>query len=132
MKSPRDEKSRVLMSCNPILVMSVLHFIFSDATTYWKESGCTKLSFFHYMIGNGLANVYIHNWIRMDPLLKPGMYTARYDYKLPGFTGCPNSSLCEFFYFQEQNLANMFLHWSVKWFLTWCFLWKTSFYWLVS
>jgi len=55
-----------------ILVMSVLHFIFSDATTYWKESGCTKLSFFHYMIGNGLANVYIHNWIRMDPLLKPG------------------------------------------------------------
>ena len=71
-----------------ILVMSILHFIFSDATTYWKESGCTKLSFFHYMLGNGLANVYIHNWIRMDPLLKPGMYTAGYDYKLPGFTGC--------------------------------------------
>ena len=61
-----------------ILFMSVLHFIFSDATTYWKESGCTKLSFFHYMLGNGLANVYIHNWIRMDPLLKPGMYTAGY------------------------------------------------------
>ena len=81
-----------------ILFMSILHFIFSDATTYWKESGCTKLSFFHYMLGNGLANVYIHNWIRMDPLLKPGMYTARYDYKLPGFTGCPNSSLCEFFF----------------------------------
>ena len=58
--------------------MSILHFIFSDATTYWKESGCTKLSFFHYMLGNGLANVYIHNWIRMDPLLKPGMYTAGY------------------------------------------------------
>ena len=68
-----------------ILVMSILHFIFSDATTYWKESGCTKLSFFHYMLGNGLANVYIHNWIRMDPLLKPGMYTAGYDYKLSGF-----------------------------------------------
>ena len=23
------------------------------------------------MVGNGLANIYIHNWIRMDPLLDP-------------------------------------------------------------
>ena len=23
------------------------------------------------MIGNGLANIYIHNWIKMDPLLIP-------------------------------------------------------------
>merc|ERR1719270_183533 len=52
--------------------MTILHFIFSDAKTYWKESGIMKLSFIHYMIGNGLANIYIHNWIRMDPLLKPG------------------------------------------------------------
>ena len=28
-----------------------------------------NFSFFHYMLGNGLANIYIHNWIRMDPLL---------------------------------------------------------------
>ena len=31
-----------------------------------------KASFFHYMLGNGLANIYIHNWIRMDPLLDSG------------------------------------------------------------
>ena len=65
--------------------MSILHFIFSDATTYWKESGCTKLSFFHYMLGNGLANVYIHNWIRMDPLLKPGMYSVYFRPLIAGY-----------------------------------------------
>ena len=41
----------------------------SDAKTYWVKGGILNLSFFHYMIGNGLANIYIHNWIRMDPLL---------------------------------------------------------------
>ena len=29
------------------------------------------MSFLHYIVGNGLANIYIHNWIRMDPLLIP-------------------------------------------------------------
>lgn len=52
-----------------ILVMTVLHFVFSDAKMYWEKGGFLNLSFFHYMIGNGLANIYIHNWIRMDPLL---------------------------------------------------------------
>ena len=47
-----------------ILVMSVLHFVFSDAKKYWQEGGFLNLSFFHYLIGNGLANIYIHNWIR--------------------------------------------------------------------
>ena len=52
-----------------ILLMTVLHFVFSDAKVYWEKGGFLKLGFFHYMIGNGLANIYIHNWIRMDPLL---------------------------------------------------------------
>ncbi len=52
-----------------ILLMTCLHFVFSDAKTYWEKGG--NLSFFHYMLGNGLANIYIHNWIRMDPLLVP-------------------------------------------------------------
>eukprot|EP00095_Tigriopus_kingsejongensis_P008429 maker-scaffold1302_size49677-snap-gene-0.18 protein:Tk08429 transcript:maker-scaffold1302_size49677-snap-gene-0.18-mRNA-1 annotation:"hypothetical protein DAPPUDRAFT_43071" len=52
-----------------ILVMFVLHFVFSDAKKYWKKGGFLNLSFYHYMLGNSLANIYIHNWIRMDPLL---------------------------------------------------------------
>jgi len=54
-----------------ILLMSSLHFVFSDAKKYWQKGGFLNLSFFHYLIGNGLANIYIHNWIRMDPLLLP-------------------------------------------------------------
>ena len=72
-----------------ILLMSALHFVFSDAKKYWQKGGFLNLSFFHYLIGNGLANIYIHNWIRcvvfpitghnndnvflvrMDPLLLP-------------------------------------------------------------
>ena len=45
-----------------IILMSTLHFVFSDAKKYWREGGL--LSFIHYLIGNGLANIYIHNWIR--------------------------------------------------------------------
>lgn len=52
-----------------ICLMSTLHFVFSDAKKYWTKGGVLNLSFFHYLIGNGLANIYIHNWIRMDPLL---------------------------------------------------------------
>ena len=51
--------------------MTVLHFIFSDAKVYWEKGGFLNLSFFHYMAGNALSNIYIHNWIRMDPLLIP-------------------------------------------------------------
>ena len=47
-----------------ILLMSALHFVFSDAKKYWQKGGFLNLSFFHYLIGNGLANIYIHNWIR--------------------------------------------------------------------
>jgi hypothetical protein len=54
-----------------ILLMTVLHFVFSDAKMYWEKGGLLNLSFFHYMVGNALANIYIHNWIRMDPLLIP-------------------------------------------------------------
>merc|ERR1712223_927010 len=54
-----------------IMLMSILHFVFSDAKKYWQKGGFLNLSFFHYIIGNGLANIYIHNWIRMDPLLIP-------------------------------------------------------------
>ena len=54
-----------------ILLMTILHFVLSDAKVYWQKGGFLNLSFFHYMIGNGLANIYIHNWIRMDPLLIP-------------------------------------------------------------
>merc|ERR1719458_44007 len=54
-----------------ILLMSALHFVFSDAKRYWKQGGFLNISFFHYLLGNGLANIYIHNWIRMDPLLVP-------------------------------------------------------------
>ena len=54
-----------------ILLMTVLHFIFSDAKVYWQKGGFLNLSFFHYMAGNALSNIYIHNWIRMDPLLIP-------------------------------------------------------------
>jgi len=54
-----------------IVLMSSLHFVFSDAKKYWQKGGFLNLSFFHYLIGNGLANIYIHNWIRMDPLLLP-------------------------------------------------------------
>ncbi|TRY68445.1 hypothetical protein TCAL_06832 [Tigriopus californicus] len=52
-----------------IVVMFVLHLIFSDANVYWQKGGVLNISFFHYMMGNSLANIYIHNWIRMDPLL---------------------------------------------------------------
>ena len=52
-----------------IILMTILHFIFSDGKQYWKDGGFLNFSFFHYMLGNGLANIYIHNWIRMDPLL---------------------------------------------------------------
>ena len=38
---------------------------------YWQKGGFLNLSFFHYILGNGLANIYIHNWIKMDPLLIP-------------------------------------------------------------
>jgi len=54
-----------------IVLMSALHFVFSDAKKYWQKGGFLNLSFFHYLIGNGLSNIYIHNWIRMDPLLLP-------------------------------------------------------------
>jgi len=54
-----------------IVLMSSLHFVFSDAKKYWQKGGFLNLSFFHYLVGNGLANIYIHNWIRMDPLLLP-------------------------------------------------------------
>ncbi len=60
----------IFLGCH-ILLMTMLHFIFSDAKMYWEKGGLLNLSFFHYMIGNGLANIYIHNWIRMDPLLIP-------------------------------------------------------------
>jgi len=60
----------IFLGCH-ILLMSVLHFIFSDAKKYWEKGGFLNLSFFHYLVGNGLANIYIHNWIRMDPLLLP-------------------------------------------------------------
>ena len=52
-----------------IIMMTTLHYIFSDAKLYWQKGGFMNFSFFHYMLGNGLANIYIHNWIRMDPLL---------------------------------------------------------------
>ncbi len=58
----------VFLACH-ILAMSVLHFIFSDARKYWVKGGLLNLSFFHYILGNAMANIYIHNWIRMDPLL---------------------------------------------------------------
>merc|ERR1719347_1269939 len=54
-----------------IVLMSLLHFVFSDAKKYWQKGGFLNLSFFHYLVGNGLSNIYIHNWIRMDPLLLP-------------------------------------------------------------
>lgn len=60
----------IFLGCH-ILLMTILHFIFSDAKMYWEKGGLLNLSFFHYMVGNGLANIYIHNWIRMDPLLIP-------------------------------------------------------------
>ncbi len=60
----------IFLGCH-ILLMAVLHFVFSDAKMYWEKGGLLNLSFFHYMVGNGLANIYIHNWIRMDPLLIP-------------------------------------------------------------
>jgi hypothetical protein len=47
-----------------ILVMSAVHFVFSDAKHYWVKGGFLNISFFHYLLGNGLANIYIHNWIR--------------------------------------------------------------------
>lgn len=36
-----------------ILLMTILHFIFSDAKMYWEKGGFLNLSFFHYMVGNG-------------------------------------------------------------------------------
>jgi hypothetical protein len=60
----------IFLGCH-IVLMTMLHFVFSDAKRYWVKGGFLNLSFFHYMIGNGLANIYIHNWIRMDPLLIP-------------------------------------------------------------
>jgi len=54
-----------------IALMSAIHFVFSDAKRYWVKGGFLNISFFHYLLGNGLANIYIHNWIRMDPLLVP-------------------------------------------------------------
>jgi len=54
-----------------VLLMSALHFVFSDAKRYWVKGGFLNISFLHYLLGNGLANIYIHNWIRMDPLLVP-------------------------------------------------------------
>jgi hypothetical protein len=59
-----------VINCNivgsHIVLMSFLHFVFSDAKKYWQKGGFLNLSFFHYLIGNGLANIYIHNWIRSD------------------------------------------------------------------
>ena len=46
--------------------MTGLHTVFSDATKYWVKGGFLNLSFFHYIIGNGLANIYIHNWIKVS------------------------------------------------------------------
>ena len=60
----------IFLACH-IVLMCTLHFTFSDAKMYWSKGGFLNLSFFHYMVGNGLANIYIHNWIRMDPLLIP-------------------------------------------------------------
>ncbi len=60
----------IFLGCH-ILLMTLLHFVFSDAKIYWQKGGLLNLSFFHYMVGNGLANIYIHNWIRMDPMLIP-------------------------------------------------------------
>ena len=40
--------------------------------SYGVRGGFLSLSFFHYIIGNGLANIYNHNWIKMDPLLING------------------------------------------------------------
>ena len=51
-----------------ILLMSALHFVFSDAKRYWVKGGFLNISFFHYLLGNGLANIYIHNWIRYNIL----------------------------------------------------------------
>ena len=61
-----------------IVIMTLLHFVFSDAKLYWSKGGFLNLSFFHYFIGNGLANIYIHNWIRMDPLLIPNQACGPY------------------------------------------------------
>lgn len=47
-----------------VLLMSALHFVFSDAKRYWVKGGFLNISFLHYLLGNGLANIYIHNWIR--------------------------------------------------------------------
>jgi len=48
------------------LLMMILHYVFSDAKEYWKNG---VIPFLHYVVGNGFANIYIHNWIRMDPFL---------------------------------------------------------------
>ena len=40
------------------------------STRYWVKGGFLNLSFFHYIIGNGLANIYIHNWIKVGFILK--------------------------------------------------------------
>ena len=58
----------------PLIVMLIIKIIesfFQFHLWYWQKGGFLKMSFLHYIIGNGLANIYIHNWIRMDPLLIP-------------------------------------------------------------
>ena len=54
----------IFLACH-IILMTGLHIVFSDATKYWVKGGFLNLSFFHYIIGNGLANIYIHNWIKV-------------------------------------------------------------------
>ena len=50
----------VFIICHGFLMM-IIHYILSDARTYIRK-GC--FSFLHHMVGNGFANIYVHNWIR--------------------------------------------------------------------
>ena len=50
----------VFIICHGFLMM-IIHYIFSDARTYFRRG---FFSFLHHMIGNGFANIYVHNWIR--------------------------------------------------------------------
>ena len=67
--------------------MSFLHFVFSDAKKYWQKGGFLNLSFLHYLIGNGLANIYIHNWIRwLVGFLLKGLNNSSKDFHLLAIT----------------------------------------------
>ena len=50
----------VFIICHGFLMM-IIHYILSDARSYFRHG---FFSFLHHMIGNGFANIYVHNWIR--------------------------------------------------------------------